>query len=225
VCKLGPYVRVAASGGLAALVRLTPVDIFAAVNVALFSLLAATVYWERFVAFRGRANLLEFLAYATFFLCAIGAAWFAGRKLLVRWTSLAAFEAGLLLHFAGGLLHPGGRRLYDHEIGLTVFDVALRFDKVVHLANAIAGCVLTLELLRVLGIRAGRATMLLVGLVVLGGGAVVEIVEYVVVKTIPHNGVGDYDNNMTDLAANLLGCILYALVRAIVLTRRRRRAS
>lgn len=211
-----------ASSVRGALGRLTPVDFFAAGNVALFVLLAATVYWERFVAFRGSANLPEFLAYATFLLSAIGGAWFAGRKLPVRWPSLAAFEAGLLLHFAGGLLHPGGWRLYDHEIGLTVFDVALRFDKIVHLANAIAGCVITLELLRVLGIRAGRATMLLVGLVVLGCGAVVEIVEYVVVKTIPHNGVGDYDNNMTDLAANLLGCIVYATARAIVLILLRR---
>lgn len=211
--------------------RPTPVDVFTAGNVALFLALGGTVYWERFVAYRGPGNHLEFFAYAVFLLSGIAVAWFLGRKLPVRWTSLVAFEAGLLLHFAGGLLHPGGRRLYDHEIGVTVFDVALRFDKIVHLANAIAGSAIVSEILRVIGVRAGRATVVLIALVVLGCGAVVEIVEYVVLKTIPHNGVGDYDNNMTDLAANLLGCIAYAVARPVViavseaLTRRRHPAS
>jgi hypothetical protein len=50
-------------------------------------------------------------------------------------------------------------------------------------------------------------------LVVLGLGAVVEIVEYFVVLTVAHQGVGDYHNNLQDLVANLVGASTHLLVR------------
>jgi hypothetical protein len=55
---------------------------------------------------------------------------------------------------------------------------------------------------------------LFVLLVVLGLGAVIEIVEYVVVLTVPRNGVGGYDNNMQDLIANLCGAGAFLMLGA-----------
>jgi hypothetical protein len=52
-------------------------------------------------------------------------------------------------------------------------------------------------------------------LVVLGLGAIIEIVEYIVVLTVPQNGVGGYDNNMQDLLANLAGASSFMLVTAL----------
>jgi len=50
----------------------------------------------------------------------------------------------------------------------------------------------------------------------------VEVIEYFVCATIPGNGVGSYDNNMQDLAANFLGGSLYVIFR---MTRARVRAA
>jgi hypothetical protein len=96
----------------------------------------------------------------------------------------------------------------------------LRFDKIVHAANAMIGCVVALEFFRLLKVRFARGLILVVLLVVVGTGAIVEIAEYVVVKTIPHNGVGDYDNNMKDLLANLVGCLAFAALWAVKPIRR-----
>ena len=134
---------------------------------------------------------------------------------------LVAFEAGLFLHFAGGLIYPGVIRLYDVRIGINFFDYPLRFDKIVHFVNTFVGCLVTIEVFRLLKIRFPRALMFFVLLVVVGVGGLIELVEYVVVKTIPHNGVGDYDNNMTDLLANLAGCLTFAALWTVKPLRRR----
>jgi hypothetical protein len=190
--------------------RLTVVDLFVGFNAALFLLLASTAYWRRFLQFKTRADLPEFMVYATVLFTGILVAWWGLRRLSFRSPVLVLFEAGLLLHFSAGLMHPNGMRLYDLSLGVRLFDYPLRFDKVVHFFNAYVGCALTLELFRLLRVRIPRVRMLVVALTVIGVGAVIEMIEYMVVKTVPHNGVGDYDNNMTDLIANLAGCVAYA---------------
>jgi hypothetical protein len=196
--------------------RVNVVDLFAAFNCILFVLLGSTMYWQRFLQFKSRANFPEFLAYATALLLGICVAWALLRRLRINPAVLCLFEVGLLLHFAAGLLHPGGLRLYDVQIGLSFFDYPLRFDKVVHLCNAFVGCAITLEIFRLLNVRTQRAQMLVVCLTVLGCGASVEMLEYLVLKTIPHNGVGDYDNNMTDLIGNFFGCSAFVAVRWVL---------
>ena len=62
-------------------------------------------------------------------------------------------------------------------------------------------------------------------LVVLGLGAVVEIVEYLVMLTVPNAGVGGYDNNMQDLIGNLLGGTLFVVLDCVRRSRRSRAAS
>jgi len=201
--------------------RLNAFDKFALCNLILFAVLASSVYWDRFLEFKSRANLPEFLAYAGILMAAMVFAWIKLRSLDFSPRVLAVFQAGLLLHFSGGLFYPGGVRLYDHAIGIEFFNYPLRYDKVVHLANAFVGCIVVLEIMRLLKFRAPRALWLVVSLVVIGAGAAIEMVEYVVVKTIPHNGVGDYDNNMTDLLANLAGCLAFAVLWAVKPLRRK----
>jgi hypothetical protein len=48
--------------------------------------------------------------------------------------------------------------------------------------------------------------------VVLGLGAIIEIIEYIDTRTIPNHGVGGYDNNMQDLIANLIGGLLFVFI-------------
>jgi hypothetical protein len=50
-------------------------------------------------------------------------------------------------------------------------------------------------------------------LIALGLGSIIEICEYVVTLTIPQNGVGGYDDNLRDLAANATGGMVFLLTR------------
>jgi hypothetical protein len=127
--------------------RLKALDVFAVFNLTLFAVLASSIYWQRFLQFRSRADLPEFLVYAVAIMAFIVVAWDALRPFRISVHVLVLFEAGLLLHFAGGLLHPGGMRLYDLQIGLNFFDYPMRFDKIVHFVNAFIGCIVTLDAL------------------------------------------------------------------------------
>ena len=71
------------------------------------------------------------------------------------------------------------------------------------------------RLLPMVALRSAWIHALAVVLVVLGLGAVVEIVEYLVVLTVPEHGVGGYDNNMQDLIANALGASLAMVLRGV----------
>jgi len=200
--------------------RLNAFDKFALFNLILFAILTSSVYWDRFLEFKSRANLPEFIAYAGILMAAMVVAWMVLRSLNFSPGVLVVFQAGLFFHFAGGLFYPGGIRLYDHFLGIDFFNYPLRYDKVVHLVNAFIGCIVVLEIFRLLRFRAPRALVLVVILVVIGVGAAIEMVEYTIVKTIPHNGVGEYDNNMTDLLANLAGCLVFAALWAVKPLRR-----
>jgi hypothetical protein len=200
--------------------RPNPLDIFAIINLTLFAVLISSVYWERFLRFKSRANLPEFIAYAALLMGGMVILWIVLRPLHISVLVLLACQVGLLLHFAGGLSYPGGMRLYDYPIDIYFFDYLFRFDKIVHFVNSIIGCIVTLEIARLLKFRIPRVLSLVVILVVVGTGALIEIVEYVVVKTVPHNGVGDYDNNMTDLLANLFGCLTFAALWSVKPMRR-----
>jgi len=115
---------------------------------------------------------------------------------------LLLIGAGVALHVAGCVPLAGGGRVYD------LVAAGVRFDKLVHFFNSFVAARVVLAILRFNGVQLGRLESLAVVLIVLGMGAAWEIVEYAVVRTVPHNGVGEYDNNMLDLVANLLGSIL-----------------
>lgn len=119
---------------------------------------------------------------------------------------LVLVQAGIVLHFAGGLAVWHETRLYDKII----FQV--RYDKYVHFFNSfVCAVVLNFFCFRNRPINRWLKSFELVFLV-LGIGAFVEIIEYLVTLTVAKNGVGGYDNNMLDMIANFLGSLCCVLV-------------
>jgi uncharacterized membrane protein YjdF len=194
----GPAVRALA---LAASVgrRLTPLDVFAAVNLVLFVFMCVFTYYARFIAYRGAANVWEFFVYASAIIGTIAFLWFFFRRYGLGATLLALIQLSILIHFAGAFIRWDGHRLYD------CFIAGIRYDKFVHFTNAIVAALVVRHIFVRRGMRLDGLTRLFILLVVLGLGAIVEIIEYIVCTTIPGNGVGGYDNNMQDLIANLVG--------------------
>lgn len=134
--------------------------------------------------------------------------WYLRRLPFPTWLLLIV-QIGILMHFAGAFFPIDGGRLYDAHL------LGLRYDKYVHSFNAFAGAALTRHLLRATHSRSPLMSVIVV-MVVLGGGSVVEIVEYLVSLTVEHNGVGSYDNNMQDLIANLAGALLFEAGRRLL---------
>lgn len=180
---------------------LKPINVFAAVNAGLFAILCAVFYGRDLRAYHGPGNVAEFLVYAGCIAAVTAVGWRALRRFELPAGVLVFMQIGILSHFAGGFVPVNGHRLYD----VILLDV--RFDKYVHMLNAIAGCVLVDHLLA--RHQSPVPRLLLVVMVVLGAGAVVEMVEYAAKLAIASTGVGDYDNNMRDLWANFAGCVIF----------------
>lgn len=176
-----------------------PLDAFVAVNLLLFAAMCVFTYYARFVQYRGAGNVHEFFLYAAVLVAGVVALWRSFRGYPFGWGLLLLIQAGILAHFAGAFVQFDGYRLYDVSIA------GLRYDKYVHFANAFIAVRVVRHLTERHGIRVDGVVSVLVGMTVLGLGAVVEIVEYLVVRTVPANGVGGYDNNMQDLIANAAG--------------------
>ena len=194
---------------------LKPIDIFAGVNISLFLFMCYFAYFDRFVRYRGHKYIWEFFVYAVVILLLILFAWKMTRRFIVPGWLLAMTQLGILMHFAGGLAFSGDRRLYDLWI------MGIRYDKYVHMFNA-AVAALFVQLIpfeRVLQ-RAWLRNLVTI-LLVMGMGAFVEIVEYLVLLTVETNGVGNYDNNMQDLVANLAGVTLCLFFAGIIRRGRR----
>lgn len=182
-------------------------DRFVLLNLVLFLTMAGTVYYDRFIQYRGASHLLEFYFYAIFIVVVILVAWRSFRHIEFHWMLLLLIELGILMHFSGGLIFIDERRLYDH------FIIGIRYDKYVHFINAFVAAAATDTVFARHGARLYGLRPMTILLVVLGMGAIIEIVEYLVTLTIEHNGVGSYDNNMQDLISNLAGGFAYIVWR------------
>ena len=192
-------------------VSLKPIDIFALVNLILFFAMSYGIYFDRFIKYRGSAYIWEFFVYAFVIFALIIIGWRATRSFVnvSGWLLLMA-QAGIIIHFVGGLAFWGNKRIYDVVI------MGVRYDKYVHFFNAfVAGLfVRRISLEQIL--KRWWISDLASILIVLGLGAIVEIVEYMVMLTVAVNGVGNYDNNMQDLIANLAGVTLCIVAMRIV---------
>ena len=182
--------------------RMRNTDVFALINATLFGLMCAGVYYRRYLAYNIVGNFAEFTIYAFAIFISIGLGARYLRKVVFPNWILLVMQVGILAHFAGGFVPVGGRRLYDTTV------LGLSFDHYVHALNAFAGAAVANRL-----VRAPRAhphlQALLLLLVVQGGGAIVEIVEYGAHINVTDSGVGDYDNNMQDLVSNLIGALIF----------------
>ncbi len=187
--------------------RLKPIDLFFGLNIVLFLVLCVFRYYALFVSYRGIENIHEFFVYALFLLAVVGLLWRHFRDLAFPAYLLPLVELGILIHFFGAFVQIGGERLYE-----TIF-LGVPYDKFVHFTNALIACLFVRHLFVTFNFPRTRLSLLFIMLIAMGLGALIEIVEYVVVITIPHNGVGDYDNNMQDLCANMAGCLVFGFIR------------
>ncbi len=123
--------------------------------------------------------------------------------------ALVAVAAGNL---AGGVLLVGGSTLYVYRIGDLV-----PYDLLFHvLASAVGGWAAIVAVSRWHGATGPRwAAVVVAALVAAGAGAVVEVVEFTGTLLFPNTNVGDYRNNMLDLAANLAGAVSGAALAAV----------
>lgn len=181
-------------------------DTFVLLNVALFGFMCYLVYYDRFVIYRGAENIMEFFLYAVLIFLAILIAWHYLRAYSFSSCLLIIAEIGILMHFSGGLVQLNGSRLYDN------YFFGVRYDKYVHLANSFTACFLVKQLIDRLDLKPHYLESVFIVSVVLGLGAIIEIIEYIVTRTIPNHGVGGYDNNMQDLIANLGGGLLFVFI-------------
>lgn len=194
-------------GGLGAAVRrVRPLDVATGLNLALFLVACLTRYWDRWLQYRGPGNFAEFLVYAGVIAAAFVVGCIALRDGPWSWGLVAVLELPVALHFAGVLVAVDGGRLYDWTM------LGIRFDKVVHLISAVAAAVAVRRVLRWRRARLGGLEPLVILLMVMGLGAFWEIIEYVVMRTIPDAGVGLYDNNLQDMVANMLGGTIAVLL-------------
>jgi len=189
--------------------RTNGMDVFFILNAGLFLLMCVFAYFDRWTQYAGRSQVavMEFFFYAAVLFAAIGGLWFWLRRYAVPVWLLLLIELGIVAHFAGGLIHFGGARLYDHVY------FGLRFDKYVHFTNAFIAALTVEEICRLKGQSINAFTRLVVFFTVLGLGGLVEICEFIATLTIPRNGVGGYADTMRDLVANLSGSAVYLACR------------
>lgn len=116
-------------------------------------------------------------------------------------------------HMAGGGLRVGEGVLYAlpivriAEVGDTFI---LKYDQVIH---AFGFCIATLVVWHLLKPYLNERTRFSVVLPIvwvagMGLGALNEVVEFLVVLTVPDNGVGGYFNTALDLVFNMVGALL-----------------
>lgn len=122
------------------------------------------------------------------------------------------FSKGLLLalavvivgNLAGGVLEVNGEILYLRQmVG------GLQYDKFFHATATGVASWASWQLLGNWGLQRGRFLVAL--MMGAGGGAFIEIFEFVGTKLLDTN-VGGYDNNMQDLIANSTGSLVALLV-------------
>lgn len=175
----------------------TNIDFFMVINFVLLSLMAAFVYYI------GEA---EFFIYGVAFIVSAGLLWRWLRRFYLPWSILLLLQIGLMLHFAGGLVHFDGVRLYDH-----IF-FHIRFDKYVHFYNSFAGTIALNQLFNNDHTSKRRLNDYQLVLFVFGAGIAIELVELLAYLTLPLTGVGNIFNNAFDLVANILGGTLGVIV-------------
>ncbi len=181
--------------------QIRPFDVFAAVVFLVYLLFSRLLSYELFLRYWGGDNIAEFYVYAVAILASLILTWLAFRDYDWRPSLLFLVVIGILLHCAGSIPIGEGRRIYD------LIFLGIRFDKVVHFFFAFVAVRVVMSIIDHEKISIGRLEGVAVVLIVVGIGACWELVEFMVVKTIPHNGVGLYDNNMADLLSNLLGAV------------------
>ncbi len=113
------------------------------------------------------------------------------------------------MHFAGGIFHPFGIRLYDLYLIKNIF----RYDNLIHSLGIFIATFVGYNLFKPHLSKKIKYNMFLLSLVIIliamGVGAFIEVLEFgAVVFLGAAKQVGDYFNNALDLFFNLVGSII-----------------
>lgn len=122
--------------------------------------------------------------------------------------SLILVQIGLILHYFGATKLFGIRGYNILIIG------EIRFDKLVHFINSFIAFFVLNEWSRENKTIEGFGRKIWLILIVLGLGAIVEIIEYIAIQStgsIVSQNL--YDNNLQDLISNLAGATLASLLK------------
>lgn len=164
--------------------KLKAIDISAILNIALFLVITFVVYYDRFVEYRGPANIHEFYIYALLIISVICLCWWYFRRFYAPVYILVLIQIAIFLHFGGAFIPVDGNRLYDAVI------FGIGYDKYVHFINSFIVASTFNEIFHALHVRIPVFRNIVIVLMTLGIGAIVEIIEYLVMLTIADVGVG-----------------------------------
>jgi len=192
--------RAAATRGLEQL------DVFLLVNAAVFAVLCAITYHDKWVSYMGTGRTAEFLLYGAAILGTTVALRASLPRRPVPPALLVLLEVFVLSAFAGECVRIGQVRLYDR------YFLGLRFDQYVHAWGALVVGICILEMLRMRGLPAPRFVRVLACFATLGCLALWELFEAVIRSRIPGNGIGGYEDTVGDLWANLAGALVFLAV-------------
>jgi len=122
-------------------------------------------------------------------------------------TTLGGLVVFALGHVAGGMMPVGDGVLY----GVWLIEGVLRFDNLQHAVGfGVVGRAGWELLRRRLPVADPVVAWCVIVSFAVAGGAVNEIIEWVMTLTIPGTDVGGYDNTARDLVANLMGGVVAA---------------
>ncbi len=122
------------------------------------------------------------------------------------------FVIWLFLHLLGGCLHIDGVRLYDSVFPKLIGEPyhILRYDQYMHVLFSFIVAVLVFSVIRSVFKEGSNKVIFGMNLilVVMGVGAVNEIIEFSSVVVYESSGVGGYYNNALDQVFNFTGAVL-----------------
>ncbi len=165
----------------------------------------------------------EFVFYTLVMVVLIGVVWAVDRNVRLSQGALWGLSAWGLMHMAGGLLKipdswPASTTGTSVLYSLWLIPDRLKYDQVVHafgfgLTTWICWQGLAAAM-RHRGITAEPSGGLLVlcAAAGMGFGALNEVIEFAATILVPETNVGGYMNTGWDLVANLVGCVLAAVI-------------
>ena len=178
------------------------VSIFTAVYLVLFTII--TLIYKNY----------EFLYYMFVLSILIGAIIYKYKNIHLTPHIIISLSILGFMHFAGGLFHIFGTRLYD----IYLIKNILKYDNIVHSFGTFIATFIGYNLLKPHLSTKVKNNKFLFSLILIfiamGTGAFVEIIELGVVAFLGSAGagVGDYFNNALDLVFNLVGSIIASIV-------------
>ena len=187
-------------------------DVFCLLNIILMYLMVFFVYYPRH---RGQLHMGLVYLYFAAATAALLSAWRLIRSWNVPLAALILVQIGLILHDIGGL-SLFGRRTYE------LYALGIPYDKIVHFYNSLAGLLALRMFLCGMGVKLSKFELpILVG-TVMGAGALVEVIEYIGIRTLPSSSAWQfsiplidlYDNNLGDMVANCVGSLAAAMLIA-----------